>query len=418
VERLVVNPGDPLEGTVHVEGAKNSVLKLMAATLMAEGEFTLRNVPRIVDVEIMSDLLVSMGADVHRTAEHELRIRVGAEISPEAPYELVEQMRASIVVLGPLLARCRTARVALPGGDDFGPRPIDMHQRGLEALGVEFTTAHGYVEARCEQLNGNRIVLEFPSVGATENILMAAVRAKGTTLIDNAAREPEIADLAAFLNRMGAQVIGAGSSTIEVEGVEELHPVEHTVVPDRIEAGTFLAAVGAAGGEITIEGARPEHMDMVVQKLADMGMRISPSSEGVWAQRTRRLRSVDVATLPYPGIATDYKPFFVALLALSDGVGIVSENLFSGRFRYVDELARMGADIRTEGHHAVVRGRERLSGAPVRAPDIRAGAALVVAALGAEGETVVSDAHHIGRGYENFAGKLRSLGADIRESPR
>ena len=215
---------------------------------------------------------------------------------------------------------------------------------------------------------------------------------------------------------MGAQVIGAGSSTIEVEGVEELHPVEHTVVPDRIEAGTFLAAVGAAGGEITIEGARPDHMDMVVQKLGDMGMRISPASEGVWAQRTRRLRSVDLATLPYPGIATDYKPFFVALLALADGVGIVSENLFAGRFRYIDELARMGADIRTEGHHAVVRGRERLSGAPVRAPDIRAGAALVVAALGADGETVVSDAHHIARGYEDFAGKLRSLGADVRES--
>jgi UDP-N-acetylglucosamine 1-carboxyvinyltransferase len=293
-----------------------------------------------------------------------------------------------------------------------------MHQRGLEALGVEFTSAHGYVEARCDQLIGNRIVLEFPSVGATENILMAAVRAKGTTLIDNVAREPEIADLAAFLNRMGAQVIGAGSSTIEVEGVEELHAVEHTVIPDRIEAGTFLAAVGAAGGEITIEGARADHMDMVVQKLGDMGMRISPSSEGLWAQRTRRLRSVDVATLPYPGIATDYKPFFVALLAVADGVGIVSENLFSGRFRYIDELARMGADIRTEGHHAVVRGRERLSGAPVRAPDIRAGAALVVAALGAEGRTVVSDAHHIGRGYEDFAGKLRSLGADVRESPR
>ena len=239
---------------MRIEGAKNSVLKLMAATLMAEGEFTLHNVPRIVDVEIMSDLLVSMGVDVRRTDDHVLTIDIGDELTPEAPYELVERMRASIVVLGPLLARYGGPACALPGGDDFGPRPIDMHISGLEALGVRFEAAHGYIEARCDQLVGARILLEFPSVGATENMLMAAVRAKGTTVIDNAAREPEIADLAAFLNRMGAQVIGAGSSTIEVEGVEELHPVEHTVVPDRIEAATFLAAVGVAGGEITLEG--------------------------------------------------------------------------------------------------------------------------------------------------------------------
>ena len=250
-------------------------------------------------------------------------------------------------------------------------------------------------------------------MGATENALMAAVLAKGTTVIDNAAREPEIADLAALLNRMGAQVIGAGTSTITIEGVEDLQAVEHTVVPDRIEAATYLAALGVAGGEITLDGARPEHMTMLVQKLGEMGMRCSPDSEGLWALRTGRLRSVDVATLPYPGLATDYKPFLVALLAVADGVGIVTENLFGGRFRYVDELCRMGADIRTEGHHAVVRGRERLSGAPVRAPDIRAGAALVVAALGAEGETIVADAHHIDRGYEDFVGKLQALGADL-----
>jgi UDP-N-acetylglucosamine 1-carboxyvinyltransferase len=413
MERLVVRPGEPLEGTVRVEGAKNSVLKLMAATLMAEGEFTLRNVPRIVDVEIMSDLLVSMGVDVQRPAHHDLRIRVGPDIVPVAPYELVEQMRASIVVLGPLLTRCGVARVALPGGDDFGPRPIDMHQRGLEALGVEFTSAHGYFEARCEQLTGNRIVLEFPSVGATENILMAAVRAKGITVIDNAAREPEIADLAAFLDCMGARVTGAGTSTIQVEGVDELAPVDHTLIPDRVEAATFLAAVGLARGEIFIEGARADHMDMLVQKLGEMGMRISPASGGLWAYSRGRLRAVDVATLPYPGIATDYKPLFVALLSVADGVGIVTENLFAGRFRYVDELTRMGADIRTEGHHAVVRGIDRLSGAPVRAPDIRAGAALVVAGLAADGETVVTDPEHVDRGYEDLVGKLRSLGADV-----
>jgi UDP-N-acetylglucosamine 1-carboxyvinyltransferase len=260
------------------------------------------------------------------------------------------------------------------------------------------------------------VVLEFPSVGATENLLMAAVRARGTTTIDNAAREPEIADLCAFLTRMGARIVGGGTSTIEIEGVDELSPVDHTVIPDRIEAGTFLAAVGVAGGELTLEGARPDHVDMLIRKLGEMGMRVSPSSDGLWVQAKGRLRSVDVSTLPYPGIATDYKPFFVAMLAVAEGVGIVTENLFSGRFRYVDELVRMGADIRTEGHHAVVRGRPRLSGAPVRAPDIRAGAALVIAALGADGETVVSDANHIARGYENFAGKLRAIGADIETS--
>ena len=405
--------GRPLEGTVAVGGAKNSVLKLMAAMVLAEGRYVLSNVPRIADVETMSDVLVAMGADVHRSAHHEVTVDIPATLEPEAPYELVERMRASIVVLGPLLARYGRARVALPGGDDFGPRPIDMHVKGLEALGATFETAHGYIEARADQLNGTRILLEFPSVGATENILMAAVRAKGTTVIDNAAREPEIADLAAFLNRMGARILGAGTSTIEIEGAEELLPVDHAVIPDRIEAATYLAACGMAGGEITVDGARLEHMDMFVQKLGDMGMRISPCSGGLWASAPGRLRSVDVSTLPYPGIATDYKPLFVTLLATAEGVGIVTENLFSGRFRYVDELVRMGADIRTEGHHAVVRGVERLSGAPVRAHDIRAGAALVLAALGAEGETVIADPFHIDRGYEDMVGKLRSLGADI-----
>ena len=406
----------PLEGSVAVGGAKNSALKLMAASLMAEGRSVLRNVPRIVDVEIMSDLLTSMGADVRRSEDHVLTIDVGPDITPEAPYELVERMRASIVVLGALLGRNGYARVALPGGDNFGPRPIDMHINGLEALGVRFEVAHGYIEARCDALIGTRVVLEFPSVGATENLVMAAARAKGTTLIDNAAREPEIADLCAFLVRMGARIVGGGTSTIEIEGVDELSPVDHTVIPDRIEAGTFLAAVGVAGGELALEGARPDHMDMLIRKLGDMGMRVSPSSDGLWAQAKGRLRAVDVSTLPYPGIATDYKPFFVAMLAVAEGVGIVTENLFSGRFRYVDELVRMGADIRTEGHHAVVRGRPRLSGAPVRAPDIRAGAALVAAALGADGETIISDASHIARGYEDFPGKLRAVGADIETS--
>jgi UDP-N-acetylglucosamine 1-carboxyvinyltransferase len=424
--RILVRAGQPLQGTVAVAGAKNSVLKLMAATTLAQGTYILRNVPRITDVECMADVLRAMGMTVEwlrdfaaedsrpgGAAPGALRIDHVGEIVPEAPYELVEQMRASIVVLGPLLARFGKAKVALPGGDDFGPRPIDMHQKALEQLGASFTFAHGYLEARADRLLGTRILLELPSVGATENALMAAVLAKGTTTIDNAAREPEIADLAAFLNRMGATVLGAGSSTITVEGVDELSPVEHEVVPDRLEAATFLSCVGVAGGEISVEGARADHMDMFIQKVGQMGLRISPTGEGVWGMASKRLRSVDVATLPYPGLATDYKPLLVAMLATADGVGIVTENLFHGRFRYVDELVRMGADIRIEGHHAVIRGRTELSGAPVRAWDIRAGAALVVAALRAEGETIVADAEHIDRGYERFTEKLVSLGADV-----
>jgi UDP-N-acetylglucosamine 1-carboxyvinyltransferase len=416
MDQVLVRRSPPLAGTVAIGGAKNSALKLMAATALAEGRYVLHNVPAITDVDCMSDLLRSMGMTVERTEAHDLTIDRPAIIVPEAPYELVERMRASIVVLGPLLAREGRARVALPGGDDFGPRPIDMHLKGLEQLGATFHTEHGYIEGRADQLLGTEILLEYPSVGATENALMAAVLAKGTTVIDNAAREPEIADLAAFLNRMGAQVLGAGSSTIRVDGVESLSPVEHTVVPDRIEAATYLAALGVAGGELRLQGARADHMDMFIEKLGDMGMRISHEQTGLWAMAPERLRATDVATLPYPGIATDYKPLFVAMLAVSDGVGIVTENIFSGRFRYIDELVRMGADIRTDAHHAVVRGKPQLSGAPVKAPDIRAGAALVVAGMGADGETIVRDAHHIDRGYEDLVGKLQSVGALIERA--
>lgn len=416
MNQIVVRSNGPLEGTIQVGGAKNSALKLMAASLLAEGEYHLYNVPAITDVDTMSELLTCMGVTVTRPAPHEVVLVRGAECGNEAPYELVERMRASIVVLGPLLGRTGRARVAMPGGDDFGSRPIDMHLSGLEQMGARFEVRHGYIEATTDHLLGARIVLEFPSVGATENLLLAAVLAKGTTIIENAAREPEIADLAALLNRMGAMILGAGSSTIEIEGVEALEPADHTVVPDRIEAATFLAAVALAGGEIVIEGARPDHMDMFIQKLGDMGVRIAPSSSGLWALANRRLSPVDVSTLPYPGIATDYKPLFVTMLSVADGVAIVTENLFAGRFKYVSELIRMGADIRTEGHHAVVRGVPRLSGAPVRASDIRAGAALVVAGLAAEGETIVADAEHVDRGYEDLPGRLRSLGAHVYQT--
>jgi UDP-N-acetylglucosamine 1-carboxyvinyltransferase len=418
VDVIRVRRSGPLEGSVRVAGAKNSALKLMAAAVLAPGRHTLRNVPRIADVALMAELLERMGATVSRGPDDldVLTIDVPDVMDPEAPYDLVEKMRASIVVLGPLLARFGEARVSVPGGDDFGHRPIDMHLRGLEDLGATFTTSHGVIEGRVERLLGARVLLEYPSVGATENLLLAAVTAKGTTVIDNAAREPEIADLAAFLTAMGAEVSGGGGSTITVEGVERLHPAEHSVIPDRIEAATYLAAVGMTGGSIAVEGARVDHMEMLLDRLAAMGLRVDDGGDRLWATApgpTGRLVSVDVSTLPYPGVATDYKPLLVALLSVADGVGILTENVFAGRFRYIPELVRMGADIRVEGHHAVVRGVEALSGAPVRAPDIRAGAALVVAGLAAEGETVVADAHHVARGYQDLVGNLARLGADV-----
>jgi len=414
----VVGRSGPLSGEVVVPGAKNSVLKLMAATLLADGTYTFTNVPDIVDVGIMSELLAAIGVvttgDAHQGT---ISLTNRGTLTPVAPYELVERIRASINVLGPLLGRCGRVRLSLPGGDDFGSRPIDMHLRGLEAMGATFEIRHGYVDAvtEGERLHGADITFEFPSVGATENILTAAVYAKGTTIIDNAAREPEIADLCHLLVSMGADIEGIGSATLVVHGVEPgaLRAADHRVVADRIQAATYLAAVGVAGGELTIRGARPEHMEMLLRRFGDMGLDIVPQHDGLTVVVTDRLRSIDVATLPYPGIATDYKPLIVTMLSVADQVGIVTENLYPGRFRYVEELHRLGADIRTDGHHAVVRGRPHLSGAPVRAHDIRAGAALVVAGLAAEGETVISGVHHIDRGYDDLVGRLAAVGAPI-----
>jgi len=416
-EQILVRQSGPLSGSVVVPGAKNSALKLMAATLLADGDYTITNTPHIADVPIMATLLEALGVvvDSSRMDQGILRITNSGSITPVAPYELVEKIRASINVLGPLLGRFGEVRVAMPGGDDFGSRPIDMHLAGLEAMGATFTFAHGDVIGVCERLHGAEITLEFPSVGATENILTAAVFAKGTTVLDNAAREPEITDLATMLVSMGADIEGIGSGTLVIHGVEigNLHSADHRVVPDRVQAATYMSAVGVAGGEVKVIDAVGEHMDMLLKRFTDMGMRITPVEDGVIAEASGRLKSIDVATLPYPGIATDYKPLIVTMLSVADGVGIVTENLYPGRFRYVEELQRLGADIRTDGHHAVVRGRESLSGAPVRAPDIRAGAALVVAGLVAKGTTVIHDIHHIDRGYEDLVGRLRSIGADI-----
>jgi UDP-N-acetylglucosamine 1-carboxyvinyltransferase len=415
---IIVNRSGPLSGEVVVPGAKNSVLKLMAATLLAEGEYRLSNVPDIADVGIMADLLAAIGVSTTRSGPDEIIMRNGGNIEPVAPYELVERIRASINVLGPLLGRYGWVRLSLPGGDDFGSRPIDMHLSGLEAMGATFQLTHGDVEASADRLHGADITFEFPSVGATENILMAAVHAKGTTVIDNAAREPEIADLCNMLVSMGADIEGIGSSTLVVHGVEPgaLHSTNHRTVTDRIQAATYIAAAAVAGGELHLRGARRGDMEMVLRRFTDMGLHIVDQHDGLTVHSEGRLRSIDVATLPYPGIATDYKPLIVTVLSVADGVGIVTENLYPGRFRYIEELQRLGADIRTDGHHAVVRGRPSLSGARVRAPDIRAGAALVVAGLVADGETRISGVHHIDRGYDNLVGRLAAVGASIHRS--
>ena len=412
MDKFLVRGSGPLNGELHVGGAKNSALKLMAASLLAEGSTHLVNVPDITDVAIMTELLEAMGVEIQRTG-HSVDINVPNEIDPIAPYSLVERMRASIVVLGPLLARIGRARVAMPGGDDFGSRPIDMHLQGLEQLGARFSHEHGDINGEADRLIGAEVFLEFPSVGATENLLMASVLAEGVTIIENAAREPEITDLANFLSEMGGRIEGVGTSRLRIEGVDKLNPVTYTVIPDRVEAATYLSALAVCGGQLRLEGARVDHMEMLLRKLEEMGMIVEEDDSGLQAKVLGRLKAVDVSTLPYPGLATDYKPFLVAALTVSDGAGMVTENIFAGRFRYIDELVRMGAEIRAEGRHAVVRGVKRLSGAPVRAHDIRAGAALVVAGLAADGETAISNAHHVDRGYEDLAGKLSSVGAQV-----
>ncbi|NND74826.1 MAG: UDP-N-acetylglucosamine 1-carboxyvinyltransferase [Ilumatobacter sp.] len=414
-DTIVVRNSGALGGTVDVPGAKNSVLKLMATTILTDGTFELTNVPDIVDVAIMGELLAAIGVEMIRPEPGTLLLTNSGDITPVAPYELVEKIRASINVLGPLLTRCGEVRLSMPGGDDFGSRPIDMHVSGLEDMGAQFKFSHGYLEARCERLHGADIIFDFPSVGATENLLTAAVFADGRTTIDNAAREPEITDLCNFLVAMGADISGIGTSKLTVVGVERdaLRPVRHHTVPDRIQAATYLAAAAVSQGELDVRGIRPTDMTMLLDRFTDMGLELTDIDDGLHVRAPERLRSIDIATLPYPGIATDYKPLIITMLAVADGVGIVTENLYPGRFRYVEELQRLGADVTTTGHHAVVRGVPRLSGAPVKAHDIRAGAAMVVAGLAAEGETTISGVHHIDRGYDDLVGRLRAVGAGI-----
>lgn len=413
VNAYVIEGPSPLNGVVRISGAKNSTLKLMAASLLVPGEVMLTRVPRITDVTLMAQVLERLGAHVSFEGDT-LRIDASGELNEETPYELVTKMRASIQVLGPLLARLGRARVAMPGGDAIGSRPIDLHLQGLERMGAKFTTEHGYVEGTVSRLQGTDVLLEFPSVGATENLIMAAAVSEGTTTVENAAREPEIQDLARFLNAAGARITGAGTPSITIEGVDGLGSVSHEVIPDRIEAGTFAIGAVATRGDVTLSDLHPEHIELPLQKLEAAGAEVRRGDGEVRVIMGRRPEPLDLVTLPYPGFATDLQPPMMVMLAVADGSSIVTENVFEARFLFVDELNRMGSHIRVEGHHAVIRGVERLSGAPVQAPDIRAGAALVLGGLCAQGPTHVYDEPgHIARGYEDLLGKLQGLSANV-----
>jgi len=412
-DRFRIHGGARLVGEVYVGGAKNSVLKLMAASLLAVGKSTIANVPAIADVEIMSDLLRRLGC----TVTHEgalLTIDVPQVPMHRADYDLVRKMRASINVLGPLVARIGRAEVALPGGDAIGSRGLDFHIKGLESLGATAHVEHGYVIAEAPQgLTGAAISLDFPSVGATENLMTAAVLAHGVTTIENAAREPDLVDLGEFLISMGAKIEGLGSPIITITGVQELSPAHHVTVSDRIIAGTWAFAAAMTQGDITIHGARADHMEVMLEKLTSAGAIVTSTADGVRVKMEQRPSAVDVATLPYPGFATDLLPFIIAMNSIADGDSLVTENVFESRFMFVNELSRLGAQVHVDGHHASIHGIPQLSGAPVEATDIRAGAGLVLAALVAEGVTTVDGAFHVDRGYPEFAEQLRALGADV-----
>jgi UDP-N-acetylglucosamine 1-carboxyvinyltransferase len=411
-ERFVVTGGNRLAGAVAVGGAKNSVLKLMAATLLAEGTSTITNCPDILDVPLMAEVLRGLGATVELDGDV-ARITSPDEPKYDADFAAVRQFRASVCVLGPLVGRCKRARVALPGGDAIGSRPLDMHQAGLRQLGAQCNIEHGCVVATAETLRGAEIQLEFPSVGATENILMAAVVAEGVTTIHNAAREPDVVDLCTMLNQMGAQVEGAGSPTMTITGVPRLHPTEHRVIGDRIVAATWGIAAAMTRGDISVTGADPAHLQLVLHKLHDAGATVTQTDTSFRVTQYERPKAVNIATLPFPGFPTDLQPMAIALASIADGTSMITENVFEARFRFVEEMIRLGADARTDGHHAVVRGLPQLSSAPVWCSDIRAGAGLVLAGLVADGDTEVHDVFHIDRGYPLFVENLAFLGAEI-----
>ena len=411
-DRFLVTGGARLSGEVRVAGAKNSVLKLMAAALLAEGTTVITNCPAILDVPLMADVLRGLGCGVE-LADDVVRITTPAQLSHLADFPAVGRLRASVCVLGPLMGRCHRATVALPGGDAIGSRPLDMHQNGLRAMGARIGIEHGMVVGEAERLRGAQIGLDFPSVGATENILMAAVLAQGTTVIDNAAREPEIIDLAMQLSQMGAQISGAGSATITIEGVDALQPTEHRTVGDRVVGGTWAFAAAVTRGSVVVRGLDVRHLSAPLERLTQAGAVVEALADGFSIDMPGRPRAIDFITMPYPGFPTDLQPMALALAAVAEGHSLITENVFEARFRFVDELIRMGADARTDGHHASLRGRDKLSSAPVWSTDIRAGAGLVLAGLAAEGVTEVHEVGHIDRGYPRFVEDLQSLGAKV-----
>ncbi|MFM8962194.1 MAG: UDP-N-acetylglucosamine 1-carboxyvinyltransferase [Actinomycetota bacterium] len=419
LDRFQIVGGASLNGDVSISGAKNSILKLMAVTLMAPGKYKLENVPDIADVTMMGELLVSLGCEVkHDTLNCEVEIKVPDKLGHRAEYQFVRKLRASINALGPLVARLGRAEVALPGGDAIGSRGLDFHTRGLVELGAETTNEHGYIIASAPKgLKGARVELDFPSVGATENIMSAAVLAKGRTILENAAREPDLIDIGNFLIKMGADIEGLGTPTITINGVSELHPVDHAAIPDRVVTGTWAFAAAITQGDISIHGTRPSDLELPLDKLVAAGAVVTTIADGIRVKMSRRPSSIDVATLPYPGFPTDLQPFAITLNALADGSALVTENVFEGRFMFVNELLRLGAKIRVDGHHASITGIQNLSSAPVVASDIRAGAGLVLAGLVADGTTFVEGAFHVDRGYPKFAEQLRALGADVTRVP-
>ena len=419
MEKYVIRGGKPLVGDVNIGGAKNAAVAILPATILAGGKCLIENLPCISDVMASLQILSELGANIRMVSRSTYEIDTSHLDSTEVSNELSRQMRASYYFLGALLGRFGSGQVAMPGGCNLGARKIDMHILGLEALGVEFDTAHGYINANAPQgLRGTTVTLEFASVGATENLIMASVRAQGTTVIDNAAREPEIVDLANMLNEMGAKIVGAGTPVVTIEGVEELHPVTHRVVGDRIEAGTFIVAGALMADDrgVDVTGFCPIHLGMVLKKMELMGIDCERVEDGVHVNRAERIKPVDIQTLPFPGFPTDMQAQIMVLSALADGSSVITENIFENRFMFASELVRMGADIRIESHHAMIHGVKGFSGAQVTSPDLRGGAALVVAGLIADGTTEVSAIHHIKRGYEQFVEKLQALGAHVEHA--
>jgi len=417
MDKFVIRGGNPLVGTVRVSGAKNAALPCMAAALLTDETVTLENIPQVRDIETERKLLVAMGAEVelgYGRAQHRTTINCAKLSKPEAAYDLVKTMRASTLVLGPLVARIGRAHVSLPGGCAIGARPIDLHIKGLEKLGASITQEHGYIEARAERLKGGHIVFEKITVTGTEDLLMAAVLAEGETVMENCAREPEVADLAALLVKMGAKIEGAGTSTIRVQGVSKLRGAKHRIIPDRIEAGTFLVAAAITGGDLIVSGCDPRHLGALIQKLAECGVKVKENGDSVRVLGDSPLKAADVSTEEYPGFATDLQAQFMALATQAEGTSIVTENIFENRFMHAQEMVRMGANIRIEGRRAIVRGKTPLSAAAVLASDLRASASLVLAALVADGETIIDRVYHIDRGYERIEEKLKGVGAQMR----